>query len=77
MSNRRFSSFEEINTQLEILTVERQLCLYRMRADMGQTVSGAFQSGLQLAWKPVLRTLLLTMAVKWAKRRVASLREEC
>lgn len=76
MNTRRFSSFEEINTQLEILAVERQLSLYRMRANMGQTVSSAIHSGLQLAWKPVLRTLLLTMAVKWAKRRVASMREE-
>lgn len=74
MSNRRFSSFEEIDNQLEILSVERQISLYRIRANMGHTVSSAFQSGLQFAWKPVLRTLLITMVVKWARRRMASLR---
>lgn len=76
MITRRFSSFAEIDTQLEILAVERQISLYRIRADMGDTVSSAFHSGLHYAWKPMLRTLLLTLAVKWAKRRLASWREE-
>lgn len=75
MSTRRFSSFEEIDTQLEILAVERQISLYRIRAGMGETVSGALRSGLQLAWKPLLRTLLITAGLKLVKRRLASWRE--
>jgi len=76
MSTRRFSSFAEIDNQLEILAVERQISLYHIRADMGETVSSAFHSGLHHAWKPMLRTLLITLAVKWAKRRLASWRDE-
>ena len=76
MSTRRFSSFEEIDTQLEILAVERQLSLYHIRADMGKTVSSALQSGLQVAWKPLLRALLVSLAVRVVKRRLAARHEE-
>jgi len=75
MSARRFSSFEEIDNQLEILAVERQLCLYRIRADLGQTVSSALRSGLQLAWKPLLRTLAVSLAVRVVRRRLATRHE--
>lgn len=76
MIPRHFSSFEEIDTQLEILDVERQISLYRIRANMEGAVAGTLRTGLHLAWKPLLRTLLVSLAVKAIKRRLASLHEK-
>ena len=76
MTTRRYSSFEEINTQLEILAVERQISLYRIRANFGNTVGNTFRTGLQVAWKPLLRTFLVSLAVKVVKRRLAAMRED-
>jgi hypothetical protein len=76
MMTRHFSSFEQIDTQLEILAVERQLSLYRIRANLGGAMGSTLRTGLQLAWKPLLRTLLVSLAVKGIKRRLAAMRED-
>ncbi len=77
MTTRHFSSFKEIDTQLEILAVERQISLYRIRSNVEKAASGTLRSGLQLALKPLLRTAALSLFVKVVKRRLAARSEAC
>lgn len=72
MDTRHFSSFKEIDTQLEILAVERQIALYRIRANVEKAAGNTLRNGLQLALKPLLRTLAISLVVKAVKRRLAS-----
>ena len=72
MTTQRFSSFEEIDIRLEMLAVQRQISLYRIRSGLEKAVGSSLRSGLQFAWKPVLRTLAVSMAVKAIKRRLAA-----
>ena len=72
MTTPRFSSFEEIDIRLEMLAVERKISLYRLRAGLEKAVGSSLRSGLHFAWKPVLRTLAVSLAVKAIKRRLAA-----
>ena len=77
MDTRHFSSFKEIDTQLEILAVERQISLYRIRSNVEKAAGGTLRSGLQLALKPLLRTVALSLFVKAVKRRLTARIEAC
>lgn len=72
MITQPFSSFQEIDLQLEMLAVERQISLYRIRSNIAKATGGTLRSGLQLALKPLLRTVLISLAVKAVKRRLAA-----
>ena len=66
MKPREFTSFEQIDTQLEILAVERELSRYRMEKtvrDMGAPSLGG--QVLSMA-APILRNI----AINWLMRKV-------
>lgn len=72
MSSKRFSSFQEIDTELEILSVTGKLSLYRIK-NLAQNAGGeTLRAGIIRVVKPLLRTLLISMAVKAIKKRFGS-----
>lgn len=78
MTTRRFSSFEQIDTELEILAVSRKLSMYRLKNQLRDTGSETLRYGLLRSLKPVLRTLLISFALKTIKRRFAKTHpQEC
>ncbi|MFM1878117.1 MAG: hypothetical protein RLZZ241_983 [Bacteroidota bacterium] len=70
MTTRRFTSFEQIDTELEILAVSRQLSVYRLKNQLRTTGSETLRYGLMRSIKPMLRSLLISFAVKAIKKRV-------
>lgn len=72
MSTKRFSSFEEIDTELEILSVTGKLSLYRIKNLVQDAGGETLRAGLIRVAKPLLRSLLISMAVKAIKKRFAA-----
>lgn len=70
MSARIYSSFEQIDTQLEILNVERDLCVYRIRAIFSGTRTPSLASQLIWASLPVAKTLLIPWLIQKVRRRL-------
>ena len=69
MKPRRFSSFEEIDTELEILTISRKLNVYRIKNLAHEAGGESLRTGLLKAVTPMLRTWIISMAVKALKKR--------
>jgi hypothetical protein len=69
MSARIYSSFEQINAQLEILEVERQLCHYRMRALISGTRTPTLAAQLAVAAIPVVKTFLIPWLIRRLRQR--------
>jgi hypothetical protein len=66
----RFSSFEQIDNQLEMLRIQRQLSLYRLKSQLGEGPGEILRSGWRLGVVPFLKN----MAIDWSLDRLARLR---
>jgi len=69
MKPRRFSSFEEIDTELEILSISRRLNVYRIKNLAHEAGGEGLRTGILRAVKPMLRTWIISLAVKALKKR--------
>jgi hypothetical protein len=67
----KFSSFEQIDTQLEMLRVQRQLSLYRLKSQLGQSPAELLMSG----WKYGLMPYLKMTAIDWSLHRLRKIRQ--
>jgi hypothetical protein len=69
MKSRRFSSFEEIDTELEILSISRRLNVYRIKNLTHEAGGESLRTGILRAVTPLLRTWAISLAVKALKKR--------
>lgn len=67
---RKFSSFEEIDTQLEILRIQRQMSLERLRLRFKGNPVRILKEG----WLYSIRPALTDMAIGWALHKVREVR---
>ena len=61
-----YTSFEQIDTQLEILTVERQLSQYKMEKTVREMGAPSLASKTLTLAAPIIRNL----AISWVARKV-------
>ncbi|MGB5316487.1 MAG: hypothetical protein WBN56_10840 [Robiginitalea sp.] len=66
----RFSSFEQIDTRLEILRTQRQLSLYRLRRQLNDAPGEILRSG----WRYGLLPSLKIMAIDWSLGKLRNIR---
>lgn len=66
----RFSSFEQIDTQLEILRIQRQLSLARLRSQLDEGPGEILRSG----WRYAILPYLKNMAIDWSLDRLQRIR---
>ena len=66
----RFSSFEQINTRLEILRTQRQLSLNSLKRQLAQGPSEILRSG----WRYGLLPALKNMAIDWSLGKLRRIR---
>lgn len=69
---RKFSSFEEIDAQLELLRVQRQLSMNRLRLQLRE-------SPVQIAsslWTQAVKPALANAAIGWLLRRLRGMRQK-
>jgi hypothetical protein len=69
---RSFSSFEEIDTQLEILRVQRQISVERLRLQLRDSPRQMLREG----WQKSLRPALQNMAIDWMLSQLRDLRRK-
>ena len=70
--DRKFSSFEDIDNQLEILRVQRQLSLQRL----GRQFSESPVRILKEQWISTVRPALTDMAIGWMLHRLREVRRK-
>lgn len=68
---KRFSSFEQIDAQLEMLRIQRQLSLARLKSQFGEEPGEILRSG----WKYAILPSLKNMAIDWALDQLGRLRK--
>jgi hypothetical protein len=66
----RFSSFEQINTRLEILRTQRQLSLHLLKRQLAEGPREILKSG----WRYGLMPALKIMAIDWSLGRLGKIR---
>lgn len=69
---RKFSSFEEIDNQLEILSVQRQLSLERLKFQLREAPGKLVQEG----WVHSIRPALTNMAIGWMLHQLGEIRKK-
>jgi hypothetical protein len=69
---RKFSSFEEIDNQLEILSVQRQLSLERLKSQIREAPGKLIQEG----WVHSVRPALINMALGWMIHQLREVRRK-
>lgn len=69
---RSFSSFEEIDTQLEMLRIRRQLSLERLRLQFRESPGHILKEG----WENNLRPALQNMAIDWLLYQLRGVRRK-
>lgn len=72
----KFSSFEAIDLQLELLRTQRQLSLYRLRGQMQESPVEIVQSAWRYAVIPALRNLIIDGALYGIRRIRTKLRKD-
>ena len=66
----RFSSFEQIDTRLEMLQTQRQLSLYRLKSQVHEAPGEILRSG----WRYGLLPSLKIMAIDWSLGKLRNIR---
>ncbi|MDM9632281.1 hypothetical protein [Robiginitalea aurantiaca] len=72
----KFSSFEEIDVQLEILRTQRQLSLYRLKSQLEKGPMEIVRSGIRHAVLPSLKNLVIDWSLDRLRRLRRTLRPE-
>ncbi|MBC2839566.1 hypothetical protein [Robiginitalea sp. SC105] len=65
-----FHSFEEIDNRLQILALEREICLETIKSDLALALTGTVRHGVAIAVKPALKALAFSWALKTIRRKL-------
>jgi hypothetical protein len=68
---RKFSSFEEIDTRLQTLRIQRELSLQRLRDDLNHKPGEILREGIRR-----VRPALNSLAIDWMLHRLRELRRK-
>ncbi len=67
----KFSSFEQIDNQLEMLRIQRQLSLYQLKGQLAQGPAEILRS----TWTNGVKPYLKIAAIDWSLYRLRKIRE--